>query len=58
MTSNDPKDQPYEVSNHSNAPSRTTEANESGLISQVLEQVKNIYFITASSPFYYLSTKT
>jgi hypothetical protein len=63
MTSNDPKDQPYEVSNHSNVPSRTTEANESGLISQVLEQVKNYFIIflfslSASSPFYYLSTKT
>jgi centromeric protein E len=38
-TSNDPKDQPNEVSNHSNVPSRTAEANESGLMSQVLMQV-------------------
>ncbi|GJN27586.1 hypothetical protein PR202_gb15618 [Eleusine coracana subsp. coracana] len=42
MTSNDPKDQSNEVTNDSNVPSRATEANESGLISQVLMQASEI----------------
>ncbi|XP_062225681.1 kinesin-like protein KIN-7E, chloroplastic isoform X2 [Phragmites australis] len=42
MTSNDPRDQANEVSNHSHVPSRTTEENESVLISQVLTQASEI----------------
>ncbi|GJN02901.1 hypothetical protein PR202_ga20292 [Eleusine coracana subsp. coracana] len=42
MTSNDPRDQPNEVTNDSNVRSRATEANESGLLSQVLMQASEI----------------
>jgi len=46
--STDTKDNTNELSNHANVSSRTTEGNESGLISQVLKQVKSIcpYVIT------------
>lgn len=40
--STDTRDNTNEISNHANMPSRTTEGNESRLISQVLEQVMSI----------------
>ncbi|CAL5032036.1 unnamed protein product [Urochloa decumbens] len=40
--STDTRDNTNEISNHANMPSRTTEGNESGLISQVLKQASEI----------------
>ena len=54
--STDTRDQANEVSSHANMPSRTTDLNESGFISQVLKQVKDIMplivtFLFSSSSF-------
>lgn len=49
--STDTRDNTNEISNNANMPSRTTEGNESRLISQVLEQVKSILPLSHHVPF-------